>query len=733
MPFPIALVGAFVLAAPPQDPPVTSANPILFVTQVPIVSDYLTVASTFGNHDASPRSVPRGGALWIRYPDGVLRNLTAAAGLGAPAGFQGEDSIAVREPSVHWSGTKAVFSMVVGAPETPSEGHQRWQLYEITGFARGATPVITRVPGQPPVRNNVSPCYASDGRILFASDRPRDGSPHLFPQLDEYEEAPTNTGLWSLDPASGELYLMQHAPSGSFKPSVDRSGRVVFTRWDHLERDQQADLDRMGLGNYRVFNWSDEGPNAVRTGSNAEVFPEPRAQWIDYVNSTPSYDGPLAGWRPYLAGLHFNHFLPWTLNQDGTGEETLGHLGRHELFRTVPRSRIDDPNVAGQSSFPPAVANTRPLTAFHQLREDPLVPGSYWGIDCREFDVHASGQIVRIAARPFLNTNEIVVHHMTHPDTQAPTLTPGPNHSGFYRNPLPLSDGQEIAVHTANTKKDQNLGTATAPRSRFDFRLKELVPGPSGHLVAGRALTPGLAKRVQYYDPYRLVTYDGLLWELDPVEVVARPVPPLTSETPLDPPERGAFALAGVTVPALRSWLERNELALIVTRNATRRDRNDRQQPFNLRVPGGVRTLSAPGRIYDVAYLRVLQGDLIRGIENGVASSAGGRRVLAQPLHEPAADNPPSAGPPGTVALGSDGSLAALVPARRALSWQLLDPSGVPVVNERYWITLQPGEIRTCTGCHGQNELDQAGQAPPTNVPEALRTLLEHLEAQGHL
>lgn len=31
-------------------------------------------------------------------------------------GMQGANAIAVREPSVHWSGSKAVFSMVVGAP-----------------------------------------------------------------------------------------------------------------------------------------------------------------------------------------------------------------------------------------------------------------------------------------------------------------------------------------------------------------------------------------------------------------------------------------------------------------------------------------------------------------------------------------------------------------------------------------------------------------------------------------
>jgi hypothetical protein len=74
--------------------------------------------------------------------------------------------------------------------------------------------------------------------------------------------------------------------------------------------------------------------------------------------------------------------------------------------------------------------------------------------------------------------------------------------------------------------------------------------------------------------------------------------------------------------------------------------------------------------------------------------------------------------------VASDGSVAAFVPARRALSWQLTDSAGTPVVRERYWVTFQPGEIRLCTSCHGLNERDQAGNATPTNPPKALLELL---------
>src|SRR5690606_33802345 len=192
-------------------------NPILFVTQVPISASgsadpFASRMSTFANHLPDINAVPRGGDLMIRYPDGTLRNLTREAGYGMD-GLQGANAIAVREPTVHWSGNKAVFSMVVGAPPARNQNtNAKWQLYEITGLARGQAARITKVANQPTAYNNVSPLYASDDRILFTSDRPRGGESHLYPQLDEYESTPTITGIYSLEPASGALRILNHTP-----------------------------------------------------------------------------------------------------------------------------------------------------------------------------------------------------------------------------------------------------------------------------------------------------------------------------------------------------------------------------------------------------------------------------------------------------------------------------------------------------------------------------------------
>src|SRR5206468_11705648 len=112
-------------------------------------------------------------------------NLTRSLGYGV-AGAQHTNGIAVREPNLHWDGTRALFSMVVGAPRDAADGSAFfWQLYEITGLPDGPY-AIAKVANHPTDFNNVAPCYLPDGRIVFASDRPRDGSLHLYPQLDEY-------------------------------------------------------------------------------------------------------------------------------------------------------------------------------------------------------------------------------------------------------------------------------------------------------------------------------------------------------------------------------------------------------------------------------------------------------------------------------------------------------------------------------------------------------------------
>jgi len=667
-------------------------NSILFVTQVPIPPDFTTIGSVFGNHRPAPDSCGRGGDLYIRHPDGTLKNLTAAAGFGV-GGAQGAQGLAVRQPCVHWSGMKAVFSMVVS-----NTGF--WQIYEITNFTDpSSVPVITLVPNQPANFNNVSPIYGTDDRIIFTSDRPRNGQSQLYPQLDEYEEAPTVTGLWSLQPATGDIFMLNHTPSGAFSPLLDSAGRVIFIRWDHLQRDQQLDTDfESGTITYGAFNWSDESPASVMTTNQTEVFPEPRGVRTDLLAGTG------------LAGHTFNQFFPWQINEDGTAEETVNHVGRHELGGSYANAAFtNDPNIQDLYYFGDHY-NTNTVNNFLQVREDPGTPGLFYGIDAPEFGTHAAGQIVSLTGGTNVNASFMRITYLTprstHVYASSPTNIP-PDHTGFYRNPLMTSDGCFIASHTAWTLYETG-GTSTS----YDFRLK-FLQFTNGFYAPGARLAPGLT---------------GGLWEFDPVEVVARPRPARLQEL-VAAPELAAFAAANVDMNGFQDYLRTHELALIISRDVTTRDHADRLQPFNLRLAGtNHKTLGAAGKIYDVAWLQLFQADQLRSLNGGhPATPRAGRRVIAQYLHDPAVDNPAAAGaPPGSVQLGPDGSMAALVPARRALSWQLTDTNGTGVVRERYWLTFQPGEIRTCASCHGINTIDQAGQPPPTNTPVALVRLLNY-------
>ena len=716
-----------------------TANPILFVAQVPTADDFSTIGSVFANHLTGMQSVARGGDLYIRYPNGTLKNLTKLAGFGMD-GVQGANAIAVRDPSVSWDGTKAIFSMVIGAPTARYQiTTDYWQMYEVSGLGASDTPTITAVANQPTDNNNISPLYGTDGNILFTSDRSRAGSrtdyPQLYPQLDEYEEAPTPTGVWSLNPATGAVHILNHVPSGAFSPTIDSYGRVIMTRWDHLQRDQQADTDASSGGSgfltasggsYATFNYAGEGPSSG-LASRAEVYPEPRSPRTDLLAAN-------------LEGNDFNQFFPWAMNEDGTNEETINHIGRHELFSYFNKTFKDDPDESEFVSASTGRTNPNPIENFLQIREDPTRPGTYFGVDAPEFYTHAAGQIIAMTAPPGLPADQIVVNYITDRATasfvQSGQSTPA-GASGHYRQPLPMSDGTLVASHTAAVGEGENSGTRTAPVSTYMFRLKTLKK-VGDVWVADAPLTSGITKDVTWWDPDEQVHYSGELWEIDPVEVVARTKPATLHQAPVPAPELASFSAAGVDVTAFQTWLTQQNLALFVSRNVTTRDKADKQQPYNLHVTGSsTQTLGVGNAIpYDIEYLQLFQADQIRGV-GGMQQPRDGRRVLAQYMHEAAAltANGSNGGPTASVTVAADGSVAAFVPARRAMTWQLTSPHlattppppaepFTPVVRERYWLTFQPGEVRVCASCHGLNSEDQAGHPVPTNTPAALTALL---------
>lgn len=679
-------------------------NPILYVNQVPVTATDNTVVSIGGSHLADTKAAPRGGGLMIRYPNGRVLDLTKEAGFGVSETLQTGNAIAVRDPVVHWSGEKALFSMVVGAPLYRGDSRVfYWQLYEVSNLGQGENPVITKVPGQPINYNNIQPTYTSDDRIIFASDKSITENPYLYPARNE-QGGESVTGLWSLDPEMRTVKLLDHSPSGSFKPFIDSYGRVVFSRWDHLQRDTEA-------VSLRAVDYLSEDQSAATAGTWYDVFPEA-------LQDNPK--GP---------GHTFDLFLPWTMNQDGTGLLTMNHLGRHELGTAFTKSSRDSNLVDFVPESPPISSVGAPTRAgsYLHLAESRQSPGTYVATDALSNAVSA-GRLVTFGSAPTRNADSVQV-----------TVA---SNQGFARDPYFLENGNLVASVASGPPLFGSYGGSRGvpglpprplppfaeippefiPPTSTPFQIRMVVG--SMDLRRGMPMAPSThVTRTNYVDG-KPVTFRGDLWQLQPVEVVSRPIPGMTTE-PLPDPELKMFQEAGVSPSAFKRWLSQNDLALVVSRNVTARDRNDKQQPFNLRVPGGVFSIADGGDSYNITNLQFFQGDYVRAYQRSEeGESASGRRVAARVMHEDRGENLPS-NVPGSAKIQRDGSTAMFLPAGRAVTWQLTDQHGEAVVRERYWLTFQAGEIRSCTNCHGNNTADQLNRKTVQNPPSALRRLLQ--------
>jgi hypothetical protein len=598
-------------------------NPIIFAAQVPLAGgDFVNRMSTFGNeassdHDtAGNGGAPRGGDLMIRYPDGTLRNLTQEAGYGIAGGTGSSNNqdnagaIVVRDPAVHWDGNKALFSMIVSSVTANGYGgnvriNDRWQMYEVTGLRKGQKAIITKVPNQPTGYNNINAIYGTDDRIIFATDLPRGGdSAHLYPNKDEYEGKAVTSGLWSLKPSMAynitstnanllNPRILDHSPSGNYQPFVDSFGRLIFMRWDHMIRDQQADLPDRFLrcdsntiwagGYFLPVTFDNETSGASRREvtryDNHEIWPSRRSilnpkndpsisltgpcYTGNYSSNLWTYDGvnyssqpsALPNLTPTLgAGFdtnavesgpygrvrlwNKNEFTLWQIWQDGTEGETLNHSGPHEFTAFLSQSFLDDTSL--NEAAKPGLRDNKVFAGgsagYFAPKEGAATPGVYYAVQSLEFANRTTGPVIRINAAPSLNPRSMKFTMVTTPPDGAGSIS-----GGRFRTPLPLKNGKILASHTPT-----EAGNAAAAMTVF--KIKKLISGSNGYMAAsatnvtGVAAPAALTKVITEWDrsipggnTNALISRTVTMWELEPAEVVYRPRPatPTTFDKPV--------------------------------------------------------------------------------------------------------------------------------------------------------------------------------------------------------
>ncbi len=75
----------------------------------------------------------------------------------------------------------------------------------------------------------------------------------------------------------------------------------------------------------------------------------------------------------------------------------------------------------------------------------------------------------------------------------------------------------------------------------------------------------------------------------------------------------------------------------------------------------------------------------------------------------------------GVVPVEEDGSAHFLVPANRSIFFQALDENFQELQRERTYVNYLPGEVRSCTGCHGQS--NRTASSAGTALPMALKRM----------
>ena len=77
----------------------------------------------------------------------------------------------------------------------------------------------------------------------------------------------------------------------------------------------------------------------------------------------------------------------------------------------------------------------------------------------------------------------------------------------------------------------------------------------------------------------------------------------------------------------------------------------------------------------------------------------------------------------GTVPVEADGSAFFRVPAKTPISLQPLDAEGKALQLMRSWMTVMPGETRSCVGCH-----EDTAEGPPAAIPTSMAGLQRPLK-----
>ena len=193
--------------------PLANLGPLAFAKQVPgAFSHQLT--QYYGRY-----ARPGGGIFVLEEPGRSMRCRELTAGKLPSGSFQ--------HPEVSFDGKRVLFSFCEtnAPPEDTIQGHhgRYYHLYEVTADGKR----LKRLTDGP--FDDFAPRYMADGKLLFISTRRMGWHRCGAPGCENYTLTVAN--------ADGtEARSLSHHETQEWDPALMNDGRIVYTRWDYVDR-----------------------------------------------------------------------------------------------------------------------------------------------------------------------------------------------------------------------------------------------------------------------------------------------------------------------------------------------------------------------------------------------------------------------------------------------------------------------------------------------------------------
>jgi hypothetical protein len=481
--------------------------------------------------------------------------------------------------------------------------------------------------------------YVPGGGVYLLSPARQDGT--LTNLTKEYPEADISGLDLSFD-AQEVVYSM--------KTSGDDHYHIYTQRFDAARPSQRTfgeadDINPIYAPGDRIVFVTNEA--FTEMGTRADEYNHGR---VVTQLATITRDGGEADRK--LCSQNLSHTVNPFLRYDGSigysRWEHLGGVNDVKLFRMAPDC-TQMIHVAGQFG--------KPSNSLVQVTE--VSPNFMVGVATDRERTIQAGSLVSIDSRLYQGKTPIDKkldsEHVKY-ELLTPVVPTGsdPSPVGRYRTPHALPDGRLIVSWADGVVNDTNELSQTPP----DFGLYVYDP-------ASNSARPNL-----------LVYNDKDSWELYPIPVVARAVPPVIGSVQ---------NVVDATLPATFGSLDVRQTDLDSDTVTT-------VQHYVGNDDGTSESL--PAALHGATRVRVIEGFSSEG--------APGVTMFGLTMDEGAAVL-------GEATVYGDGSWLANIPPYIPVHLQPLDKFGLSVRNQRLWVQGMPGENRVCGGCHesrtGDNDL----------------------------